>query len=85
MSDPDWQWYTDRGLRAFPVAGVHGGRCRCRSAQRCPSPGKHPLVRGWQDLAGTSEAQALWVPGDNVGVATGQGLVVLDWDGAPTV
>lgn len=85
MSGPDWQWYTDRGLRAFPVAGVHGGRCRCRSAQRCPSPGKHPLVRGWQDLAGTTEGYVLWTPGDNVGVATGQGLVVLDWDGAPTV
>lgn len=82
---PDWDWFEKRGLRAFPVAGTEGGVCRCASGKNCTSPGKHPRFKGWQDSAGTDAAYSRWRDGDNLGVATGKGLVVLDWDGTPTV
>jgi hypothetical protein len=85
MTTPDWQWFLDRGLRPFPVSGMRDGVCRCTSGKNCTSPGKHPKFKGWQDSAGTPQAMDRWRDGDNVGVATGRGLVVLDWDGRPTV
>lgn len=86
VAEPDWQWFLDRGLRAFPVSGISSaGVCRCSSGSACTSPGKHPKFRGWQQSAGTSHAFERWREGDNLGVATGQGIVVLDWDGPPTV
>lgn len=81
---PPWRWYEQRGLRAFPVAGVTGRGCTCSSGELCTSPGKHPKYRGWQLTAGTPEAYERWREGDNVGIATGKGITVLDWDGAPT-
>lgn len=86
MSQPDWKWFSDRGLRVFPVSGVSdSGTCRCTSGANCTSPGKHPKFKGWQDSAGTAQAIDRWREGDNLGLATGGGIVVLDWDGPPSV
>src|SRR5262249_32969706 len=74
------------GLRLITVHHVKPeGRCSCRSP-KCSHPGKHPsLGKSWQSKA-TSDSEALrrWFarrPNDNLGVATGRGLVVLDVDG----
>lgn len=86
VATPNWQWFLDRGLRAFPVSGVSDtGTCRCSSGASCTSPGKHPKFKGWQSSAGTEQAFSRWREGDNLGVATGNGVVVLDWDGPPSV
>ena len=83
---PDWTWFEGNDLRAFPVSGIDdNGNCRCSSGKDCTSPGKHPKYKGWHDSAGTQSAYDRWRVGDNLGVATGGGLVVLDWDGVPTV
>lgn len=84
--NPDWQWYERYGLRVFPVIGVRdNGTCRCSSGRDCTSPGKHPKFSGWQQIAGTAEAYERWREGDNLGAATGDGLVVFDWDGPTTL
>ena len=73
------------GFRVFPAYGITGnGICQCGNS-RCDSPGKHPAVNGWKDLA-TSDAEEIrkwWKqrPGRNPAVATGNGLVILDVDG----
>jgi hypothetical protein len=43
-------------VRVVPLWGViehkQGGlRCECRRGRACPSPGKHPRVSGWQNIA----------------------------------
>jgi hypothetical protein len=82
--EPDWGMFEELGLRAFPSSGVtDSGACRCSSGSQCSSPGKHPKYRGWWDSAGTPEAYARWRSGDNLAVATGRGVAVLDWDGPP--
>lgn len=81
---PDWEFFEGLGLRAFPSIGVTGdGTCRCSSGVGCSSPGKHPKYRGWWDSAGTAQAYGQWRDGDNMAVATGRGVAVLDWDGPP--
>ena len=78
--------YAARGWRVMPLAGVVQGRCTCRAAIRCPSPGKHPLLRRWVEQASTDHSQIRhwWQhqPHANVGIATGgaSGLVVVDVD-----
>ncbi len=72
------------GLRVFPVCGIdHDLQPTCRNA-KCPSPGKHPLERGWQRSA-TSDPETIrgiWLqyPHANLGVLTGGGVLVVDVD-----
>ena len=73
------------GFRVFPVHGIRAGRCTCNILD-CGSPGKHPISAGWQGQA-SSEPERVTamfsrLPNANVGVATGDGLVVIDLDGA---
>lgn len=62
------------------------GRCSCGNPA-CTSAGKHPVEKGWQELATTNEAtiRAWWRrrPKANIGIPTGErsGLLVLDVDG----
>lgn len=77
--------YGKRGWRVFPVHSPTGGTCSCGKAD-CRSIGKHSRVKGWLEVAGTSEStiRQWWQrwPDANIGIATGRksGLVVLDVD-----
>lgn len=84
--------YVAYGFRVFPVAGIAtsatGRRCRCGKVD-CGSPGKHPRLRDWQQLATSEEGRLREWFGpegpyrdDNLAVATGKpsGVFVLDVD-----
>jgi len=80
---------TAGGLRIFPVCGIDAdGKSGCFKSKNdqgmCESPGKHPLLKGWQRKATTSEIEILrWrkqYPLCNFGVASGQGIFVVDVD-----
>ena len=72
-------------FRVFPAYGITGnGKCQC-GKPGCDAQGKHPAVKGWKDLATTDVGKVgeWWQknPGRNPGIATGNGLVILDVDG----
>ncbi len=60
--------------------------CACARGAACPSPGKHPRLKGWVEAATTVVAiiEDLWErrPLSNIAIATGAGsdLVALDID-----
>lgn len=78
--------YARRGWAVFPchAAGPVSG-CSCVQAE-CPSPGKHPRVRGGLHASSTdaSTIRSWWArwPRANIGIRTGaaSGLVVVDVD-----
>lgn len=76
--------YARRGLRVFPVFEIEDdGRCACgRDCGR--DAGKHPRTRhGFKDATTNSVQITAWWsrwPNANIGVATGEGIVVLDVD-----
>lgn len=78
-------WYaTERGWRVFPLHSVSkAGRCSCGKAD-CGGPGKHPrTANGCLDAStDPDQVRAWWTrwPSANVGIATGQGVVVVDID-----
>jgi putative DNA primase/helicase len=84
--------YAKRGFRVFPLHSVRDGVCTCQDWRDkndkgpCPTPGKHPRFRNWQERA-TCDPLAIeefwWNhKGSNVGIATGaaSGVLVLDVD-----
>ena len=77
--------YAARGWRSLPVYGLReDGRCACKNPA-CGTPGKHPVVSGWQRAATTDEDKlAEWFDGTehNVGVALGEasGIIDIEWD-----
>ena len=77
--------YAATGWRVIPLYGVRHGVCSCPRGSACSSPGKHPLLRSWQSAATTDLAamEAWFGSGEprNIGIATGQRLVVIDVDG----
>lgn len=72
------------GFRVFPVHGVVAGRCDCGKVD-CGSPGKHPMVKDWQTVASCDETEVTALfrnrPTANIGLVTGNGLIVVDVDG----
>jgi hypothetical protein len=83
-------WYARHGWPVVPVYGLvewaDGLPCRCRSRAECPTPGKHPTLKGWPSKASTDLdviARLWWIdPNVNIGIATGarSGIFVLDID-----
>jgi hypothetical protein len=76
--------YAALGWRVFPChAPDHRGRCSCDDP-RCESVGKHPRTRrGVHDATMDPDTITRWGarwPNMNIGIATGNGLVVLDVD-----
>ena len=85
-------YYAARGWRVLPVWWpVHNGRqtvCACRRAD-CQHPGKHPLGKPGGATRGVHSATtdegiirewwSKW-PKANIGIATGDGLTVIDVD-----
>lgn len=76
--------YANAGWCVIPLHSVEaGGGCSCRRPD-CTSPGKHPRVPDWPSRATTDRDQVgkwwrMW-PRANVGLVTGDGLVVVDVD-----
>src|SRR5262245_43748961 len=76
--------YAERGWRVFPLHTVdQDGACSCGDDD-CHSPAKHPRTRNGVKDATTDEAVirrwwSKWATA-NVGVATGDGLGVVDVD-----
>jgi Bifunctional DNA primase/polymerase, N-terminal/Primase C terminal 1 (PriCT-1) len=75
--------YAARGWRTMPVHGIVAGCCTCGSP-RCEHPGKHPRLKNWPTQA-TTDMDIIrrwwtWWPAANVGIVTGQGLLVVDVD-----
>lgn len=78
--------YIHHGFSIIPLHyPTAGGSCFCGRAD-CPSTGKHPLTQnGIKDAFSGPELVSFWWdkhPDANIGIATGNGLVVLDMDGA---
>lgn len=76
--------YAEKGLRVLPLHSLQiGNTCTCGNA-KCSSPGKHPLNEHGVKEASCDEkkVRAWWKqwPFANVGIATGDGLVVIDID-----
>jgi len=76
--------YASKDLRVFPLHSIdEAGACTCGKAD-CGSPGKHPRTKnGVKDATTDAEQIAAWWtkwPDANVGIATGNGLLVLDVD-----
>jgi hypothetical protein len=77
--------YASRGWRVTPIHGLRDNdRCSCKNPD-CGTPGKHPVVSGWQKSATTDEDTiAEWFDGTNynVGVVLGEasGIVDIEWD-----
>ena len=77
--------YVKQGFPVFPVHRIQCGTCSCHRGNTCPSPGKHPAVDGWPELATTDDHQiTLWFDrvykNYNVGLYLGNDLVCLDVD-----
>lgn len=74
--------YAGLGFKVFPLHSVSDGRCTC--GYPCSSPGKHPrTASGVKDATtGVNQIRLWWKmwPDANIGIATGDGLVVLDAD-----
>jgi hypothetical protein len=77
--------YAALGFSVVPMHAVRpGGSCSCGNPG-CSDPGKHPRLRGWQQLAAIDPAVVgewwrRW-PDANLGLVTGRRFDVLDLDG----
>jgi hypothetical protein len=77
--------YAARGWRVFPIyeCRATGTQCSCGN-RKCSSPGKHPRTKtGLKEATlDATQIRAWWRqwPGANVGIATGEGLLVVDID-----
>lgn len=74
------------GFRVFPVFEPEGSACSCSRGTTCTSPGKHPRIKnGFKSATTDLDVISSWWtkwPGANIGLRAGDGLVVIDIDGA---
>lgn len=78
--------YAQNGYKIFPVYEITAeGTCSCNKRENCNSPGKHPRTqRGVKDASSSLDDIKKWWgtwPNANIGMATGEGIVVVDIDG----
>jgi len=75
--------YARAGFRVVPLHDVAGGVCSCGRAD-CPSAGKHPRLKTWQnDASADASVIASWAtryPRGNIGLASGAEFFALDVD-----
>jgi putative DNA primase/helicase len=76
-----------QGIRVFPIHGINeDGYCTCTNGKDCPSAGKHPRTRGWEEQASDDpeKIQNWWesYPQANWAAKTGtdSALLVVDID-----
>lgn len=78
--------YARRGWRVFPCHTAVPGGCSCPAGAGCASIAKHPRTRhGLHDASADADTIKRWWrmwPQANVGLRTGDGLVVVDIDPA---
>jgi putative DNA primase/helicase len=84
------EFFSKERIPMIPCHGLKDGVCTCRRGERCPSPGKHPLMQNWQGVATSdaNKAKAWFRSGKpvNLAIATGRKgfngkyLVALDGD-----
>ena len=77
--------YADRGWLVVPLHWSKSpGCCSCVKGKDCPSPGKHPYGKEWQNLATNDPERitAFWEkhPLANVGVKLGPGSNLIDFE-----
>lgn len=81
--------YARMGWPVFPLHTPSADSCSCSKGAECDRRGKHPRTPNGLTDASTDEATicAWWAkwPAANVGVRTGNGLVVVDVDSAERV
>lgn len=76
--------YAGRGWPVFPLhTPLANGGCSC-GKKTCDKPGKHPRTKCGRDDATIDEVtiRRWWTewPDANIGIATGNGLIVVDFD-----
>ena len=77
--------YARLGWRIIPLHSVgEDGSCSCLNPA-CESQGKHPRIMNWPKQATIDEETiqkwwSMW-PGSNVGFATGDGLIDIEFEG----
>jgi hypothetical protein len=88
MSDMKFKWasqYAARGWYVVICYGSNGDKCTC-SAANCATPGKHPILTGWQNRSTIDEEElAHWLDGTknyNIGVQLGEksGIIDIEFD-----
>lgn len=76
--------YAARGWPVFPVHTPDEGACSCTKGAACERAGKHPRTpNGLKDATTDAETIRAWWstwPEANIGLRTGNGLVVIDCD-----
>ncbi|WP_172254916.1 bifunctional DNA primase/polymerase [Saccharibacillus deserti] len=79
--------YAHAGFHIIPMCPADHAGMSARHIEVCRSPGKRPLIRGWQNAGIPSDAEIeKWFrkwPQANIGMALGQqqGFVAIDLDG----
>lgn len=73
------------GFKVVPLYGLIDGRCACRKKAACPTPGKHPVSKDWQErtLDSPNDARRFrWREDRNLGILCGKagGVIALDVD-----
>ncbi len=80
---------AERGMRVFPLHNPENDGCSCGNPECGKNTGKHPRIYAWPNMATTDkELIAMWWkqwPDANIGIATGQGIVVIDLDSKDAV
>jgi Bifunctional DNA primase/polymerase, N-terminal len=75
--------YAERGWPVLPLFSIDENGCECRRSG-CGQPGKHPrTMHGYRDATLEADQIRTWWrmwPTSNVGIGTGNGLVVYDVD-----
>lgn len=89
MSDSMFKWaaeYAARGWHCVVCHGANGQVCTCSKAEKCGTPGKHPLLTDWPNKATTDEDElSEWLDGSkrrNLGVLLGEksGIIDIEYD-----
>ena len=80
--------YAAQGWKLVRLWGVKAPEvCSCHKSRDCPTPGKHPIDKGWQDTATSDEDTILsWFDTDspvNIGLLLGpeSGVIDVEIDG----
>ena len=77
-------FFANKGIRVIPLHTVINGMCTCRKAEKCRTPGKHPMHKNWRKEATTDpeKIKRMWTasPHANIGLAMGNGLIGIDID-----
>lgn len=75
--------HARRGFAVVPLYGMRGGACSC-GHDSCRTPGKHPLIEDWVNVASLDDAviRGWWTkwPDANVGLVPPPGIAILDVD-----